>query len=224
MIIVGLSDIHGHLENLAAIGDDLYAADVVIISGDLTHFGGRDDAQQIINAVAACNQRILAVPGNCDTPQVGDFLAGLQISLDRKCTTIDNIDFVGIGGSLPCPGDTPNEMSEKAFAAALEELACRVEPDKLSVFVTHQPPYGTAADLAGSRHVGSKAARSFIERTEPLLCLCGHIHEARSSDNIGKTRIFNPGPLRQGFYTYAEITDELKLAEIRRMPKFMYRR
>lgn len=216
MIIVGLTDLHGSTARLAAISGQLTAADLVIISGDLTHFGGAADAQRIIEEVQTYNQHILAVPGNCDTPQVGEFLTKRQINLDRKCTSVDDITFVGIGGSLPCPGHTPNEADEDRFAAALEKLACDLNSDKLDVFVTHQPPYGTALDLAGhARHVGSKSVRDFITKTQPMLCLCGHIHEARGADTIGKTKILNPGPLRYGCYVYAEIHDELKLAEVR---------
>ena len=219
MIIVGLTDIHGSTAHLAAVSGQLTAADLVIISGDLTHFGGAADAQRIIEEVQIYNPNVLAVPGNCDTPQVGDFLTKRQINLDRKCTSVDDVTFVGIGGSLPCPGHTPNEAAEDRFAAALEKLVCDLNSDRLDVFVTHQPPYGTALDLAGpARHVGSKSVRDFITKTQPMLCLCGHIHEARGADTIGKTKILNPGPLRHGCYVYAEIhpgPTQLRLAEIR---------
>lgn len=216
MIIVGLSDIHGRLQSIAAVSGPLAAADLVVISGDLTHFGDADDAEHVIREISAYNRNILAVPGNCDKPSVGDFLTDCQINLDRKCTSVDNITFLGIGASLPCPGHTPNEITDDQFADALEKLTSSLNPDKPAVFVTHQPPYGTAADLAGGiRHVGSKSIRDFIAETQPRLCLCGHIHEARSTDNIGKTVILNPGPLRNGYYVYAEIQTDLKVAEIR---------
>jgi uncharacterized protein len=63
------------------------------------------------------------------------------------------------------------------------------------------PPYGTKTDMLYSgRSVGSKAVRAFIESRQPAICLCGHIHEAKGLDAIGKTQIINPGSLANGGY------------------------
>ncbi len=42
--------------------------------------------------------------------------------------------------------------------------------------------------------------REFLEENQPDMCLCGHIHEARAIDRIGRTVIANPGALAQGGY------------------------
>jgi Icc-related predicted phosphoesterase len=52
--------------------------------------------------------------------------------------------------------------------------------------------------LFDGRHIGSKAVRTWIEKTQPLLTLHGHIHESpklsRSFvDRIGSTSVINPG-------------------------------
>jgi Icc-related predicted phosphoesterase len=63
----------------------------------------------------------------------------------------------------------------------------------------HSPPRDTHCDLIGARvHVGSRAIRTFVERRQPPLVLCGHIHESpRISgawrDTIGRTVVVNPG-------------------------------
>jgi Icc-related predicted phosphoesterase len=57
-------------------------------------------------------------------------------------------------------------------------------------------------------HAGSKLIREFIEMYQPDLCLCGHIHEARNSDHIGKTIIVNPGPFPKNFARIS-ITDKI---------------
>ena len=86
------------------------------------------------------------------------------------------------------------------------------------VLVTHQPPYGTLADVAGGfRHVGSESIRAFIEKNKPAVCFCGHIHEAQSVDHIDGTTIINPGPLRKGGYAYVEINGTAVIAAIRGM-------
>ena len=68
-----------------------------------------------------------------------------------------------------------------------------------TLFVLHSPPKETHCDLTGARvHVGSRAIRRFVERHQPPLVLCGHIHESprvSSSyhDAIGRTVVVNPG-------------------------------
>ena len=63
----------------------------------------------------------------------------------------------------------------------------------------HSPPFETKLDqIVGRRFTGSRSIRRFIENTEPLLTLHGHIHEAPEIsgsylDRIGKTLYVNPG-------------------------------
>jgi Icc-related predicted phosphoesterase len=65
--------------------------------------------------------------------------------------------------------------------------------------VSHTPPLKTTTDRIGSGvHVGSRAVRAFIEEYQPVFCLCGHIHEARSQDRIGNTLVINPGMIKDG--------------------------
>ncbi|MGO8816931.1 MAG: metallophosphoesterase family protein [Terriglobia bacterium] len=68
-----------------------------------------------------------------------------------------------------------------------------------TVAVIHTPPFNTACDvLFDGRHIGSKAVRSWIEKTQPRLTLHGHIHESPKLsgtflDRIGSTTVINPG-------------------------------
>ena len=217
MIIVGLSDIHDDLSRLAGNSEDICNADVVVIAGDMTHFGDRKAAAVVIDELHIYNKNIFAVPGNCDPREVAQYLSGQDINLDRQCKVIGGVAFVGIGGSLPCPGKTPNEISEFEFKELLRAASAGVSKSLPLVLVTHQPPYGTLADLVGnSRHVGSESIREFIDEDQPAVCFCGHIHEACSIDNVNGTVVLNPGPLRRGGYAYVELEgDKVRTAEIR---------
>jgi Icc-related predicted phosphoesterase len=54
-------------------------------------------------------------------------------------------------------------------------------------------------------YVGSREIRKFIETKKPMLCITGHIHEARGVDEIGETRIVNPGAFKSGNYAVIEM-------------------
>jgi Icc-related predicted phosphoesterase len=62
--------------------------------------------------------------------------------------------------------------------------------------------------MFNGHHIGSRAVREFAEERQPELVLCGHVHEARSIDRIGATRIVNPGAARDGHYAIVEIEEE----------------
>lgn len=205
--IVGLADVHGDVRAVRKVGPDLRSAHAILLIGDMTHFGRKKEAAAVVDAVAAFNPRILAVPGNCDHPEVSQYLADRGVSLDGRRMIVDGVGFVGVGGSLPCPGGaTPNEIGEQQFAQALEDAAGPLPPGMPMILVSHQPPYDTKVDaVIHGRHVGSTSVRQFIRDRQPLLCFTGHIHEGRGIDTIGVCQVINPGPLREGRYAWAMV-------------------
>jgi Icc-related predicted phosphoesterase len=213
MIIIALADIHNNLTYLTQIADRLSTADLVLIAGDTTNFGEWAQAEQIIGQIRQHNPNILAVPGNCDRPQVNDYLTSEGINLELNCITVAGVPFVGLGGSLPCHGSTPNEMLDDDFTTSLAALEALLPADGRFVLVTHEPPIDTIIDIAGGRHIGSGAVRSFIEKNQPLLAVCGHVHEASGTDSLGQTTIINPGPLKDGRFAYIELTDKVQTAQ-----------
>lgn len=217
MKIVAIADIHGRIERLDIAAGDLQSADIVLLTGDITNFGRRSQAELMIRPIQARSSELLAVPGNCDYPEVGEYLTELGINLDRTCRMIAGINFLGLGGSLPGPVPTPNEYSEVELAQFLEHASASCDPVAATILLSHQPPVDTAADeLSPGQHVGSRSVRDFIERRQPLLCLTGHIHEAASIDRLGSTHIVNPGPLASGRYAYIEMAEDGAVAaEIR---------
>ena len=104
MLIIGLADIHGDLGMLPRLAAELAAADLVLLIGDITRFGRPEGIDAVVTAVAAYNPRLLGVPGNCDSPGVDASLVARDIDLDGRGRVIDGIGFIGVGGSLPCPG------------------------------------------------------------------------------------------------------------------------
>lgn len=213
MVIIALADIHADLTHLAQIADQLTAADLVLIAGDITQFGAWAEADGIITEIRQYNPNVLAVPGNCDRPGVNDYLTDQGISLDCNCITAAGIPFVGLGGSLPCHGSTPNEMLDDDFTISLTALEPLFRSDDRFVLVTHEPPADTAIDLSDGEHIGSRAIRRFIEKNQPLLAVCGHTHQAPGTDRIGRTTLVNPGPLQHARYAYIQLTDKVQTAQ-----------
>ena len=48
-----------------------------------------------------------------------------------------------------------------------------------------------------------------------MVCFTGHIHEGQGIDSIGKTKVVNPDPLREGGYVLARVEDQIEVLEIR---------
>jgi Icc-related predicted phosphoesterase len=215
MNIIGITDLHGRVDYLERMGTALSEADLVILSGDITHFGAEAEAKSVIDAVLRFNEKVYAVPGNCDYPGVLAYLESEGMSLHRRTVLFEGHVIAGVGGSLPCPGMTPNEFGEEEFEGFLKELEKCVPAGKPFVFVSHQPPRDTVCDLAGGRrHVGSLSIRSFMQKARPLVCFSGHIHEAVGIDSIGDSRVVNPGPLKTGSFALAAVSDRVERLEI----------
>lgn len=217
MKIINIADIHGNLTPIDGLGAVLCPVDLVIISGDLTHFGDGRDAGDVISAVAKYNRNILAVSGNCDTKEVDEYLNAKGFNLHGRSVNLNGISFTGAGGSLPCPSPTPNVYTEEEYAEIFGKALYGSGGAAPLILVSHQPPYHTLNDmLTNGAHVGSRTVREFIERHKPLVCFTGHIHEAPGIDTIGETRIVNPGPLGTRSYAYLDITDKINTLEIRK--------
>ena len=113
MKIIALADIHGHLDYLPQIAPQLANADLVLIAGDITTFGGEPHAHRIVSSLEMHNPNILAVHGNCDQQSVEEYLHICEIALDGRCRTVDGVVFAGLGGALAGSGTTPNIASPR---------------------------------------------------------------------------------------------------------------
>lgn len=199
MKILAAADFHGNSSgeaNLAKFLDCGY--DCLLMLGDLTNFGPMEAAESLLELVRSHGIPSLAVPGNCDPKQVLQLLEKYGVNLHGKRQSLNEITFVGLGGSNITPFKTPFELTE---AEIKEELA--VAGGEITgqwILVTHTPPYGTALDIVNSgTHVGSKSMREYVEQKQPTVVVCGHVHEARGIDTLGNTLMVNPGPISRGF-------------------------
>ena len=194
MRIAGLTDLHGKIVNFSKVL--LYNPDVIIISGDITHFGRN---LRIIDYLKYLKEReniaLLTIPGNCDNVESINKLNELNINIDGKCVEIDAVKFVGIGGSNVTPFNTPNEYTEDEIYIKFKNAVKDIRKDELLnnfILISHAPPKNTMADRVGNNNVGSESIRKIIEEYNPNLTICGHIHESRCIDKINSSYIINP--------------------------------
>ena len=121
MKIVSFGDIHEDISNLKRLKDELEAADVIIISGDLTNYNGRKEAKKVIEGIMKYNKNVLAQLGNLDKFEVNDYLTERGINLHRNGYIKDGIGIFGVGGSNPTPFKTPTDFSEDEIETFLLE-------------------------------------------------------------------------------------------------------
>lgn len=208
MKILVVADLHGSAtaeKNLAKLLEKKY--DCLLLIGDLTEFGPPEVAESILSVAESFGVPTLSVPGNCDPKEILEVLDKHGTNLHGKCRKIGDLIFVGLGGSNVTPFKTPFELTENEI---YEELSVLLEGIKGQwILVTHAPPFETKLDeLPSGMHVGSKSIRRIVEERQPIFLACGHIHEARAVDRLGRTVMVNPGPISKGFAAEALVAGE----------------
>jgi Icc-related predicted phosphoesterase len=196
-----LGDIHDQPGRLPDI-PELPGARGLLVSGDLTQAGGVAEAGRVMDRLTDCSGAVLAQFGNMDRPEIDVWLREQGRNLhDEVRELAPNVAVMGVGASTISPFGTPSEYSEDWFADKLKQMWAKAKGYEHVILISHNPPLNTNCDaLDNGMHVGSAAVRAFIETAQPVLCFCGHIHEARSVDRIGRTTIINPGTLAAGGY------------------------
>ncbi len=206
MEIIALADIHSDLDYLPAIGESIGRADLVLIAGDITNFGGRREARDVLTELTGYNPHVFAVPGNCDGPSVNHFLVESRMDLHCRRVDFQHVSLLGLCSWLACPHEASSSSDPKTqLNSCLDWIGREIPKDRPVIFVSHQPPFGTAVDASTERHSGSQEIRCFLERHPPLVAVSGHIHESRAFDNLGTTILVNPGPFRKGYYALIHI-------------------
>lgn len=191
MKIVATSDLHGRLP---AIPD----CDLLIIAGDIcpddpigkaARYGLPDKGASYqsdwlgqtlwpwLDEIRSRGIETVAIWGNHDF--VGEHPHLIPMMLPWTLLQDEAFEFHGLKlwGTPWVPG-----LPRWAFYGSSEALAVRSEgiPNDIDVLITHGPPFGIADFVApqfGSVHVGDPALSAAIERIQPELIICGHIHE-----------------------------------------------
>jgi Icc-related predicted phosphoesterase len=189
--LLAFSDLHRDLDGARDLVARSADVDVVIGAGDFASV--HEGLEEAIDVLSEINKPTVLVPGNNETEEA--LRAACEawsdaVVLHGDGTEIDDLPFFGLGAGVPI---TPWEWS---FDLDEEEATKRLAScPQGAVLVAHSPPRGHCDASNAGEHLGSTAVLEAIERTEPRLAVCGHIHESWGAESeIGPTPVFNLGP------------------------------
>ncbi len=188
--ILAASDVHGDSLQCVKLADRAVreGVDFVVLCGDLT---SPMQNSNIIKPFLQRGKKVLFVPGNHDGFALGDFLAQYYkiTNLHRNTAVYETLGFFGCGGAnIGWEALTDQEAFEH-----LQYSFYQLPLTEKKIMVTHVHPSGTIVDRI-LPNAGSLGVRKALERFQPDLLLCGHVHEAAGvEDHIGKTRVVHVG-------------------------------
>lgn len=195
MKILAFSDLHHSRRRAEVLVEASAEADLVIGAGDFCNM--RDGLPEAMNLLSGISAPMVVVPGNAESfEELNDAAHAGTTVLHGSNVDVDGLRLFGLGyGVPPTPfGAWSCDLTE-AYAA---EMLGRCEA--ADILILHSPPKGVADLTSGGISVGSTAIHEAIERIQPDLALCGHIHDSwGKTGRIGATRIVNLGPTPNWF-------------------------
>ncbi|MBS1880835.1 MAG: metallophosphoesterase family protein [Actinobacteria bacterium] len=189
MKLLAFSDLHRDLDQGAKLVAMAADADAVIAAGDFASI--HEGLEETIEVLARIEKPTVLVPGNNETADaLRAASAGWATArvLHGEGTTIDGVEFFGLGAGIPTtPWDWSFDLTDEEAAALL--AGC---PEG-AVLVLHSPPKGHC-DGPGEGF-GSPALAAAIAAKRPRLVVFGHIHEAWGcTSELAGAPLYNLGP------------------------------
>lgn len=191
--ILAFSDMHLSRQCAEAITTAAGDADLVIGAGDFCiQRRGLAGAMEMLRPVEG---KAVYVPGNAESAE--ELRAATPATvLHGGAVEVAGLALFGLGYAVPRTpfGAWSCDLDEDEASALLDRA------EHADILIVHSPPQG-ACDITGAgASVGSTSIRAAIERLQPKLVLCGHVHDSwGASSTIGATRVHNLGPTANWF-------------------------
>lgn len=185
------SDLHTDRSAARSIVQRAQEVDVLVGAGDFANMRhGLNDCLSILRLVD--KPTVLVAGNNETTDELRQACEGWSSAyvLHGTGVAIEGVAFFGIGGGIPITpfGAWSYDFSEEQARELLEDCP------RNCVLVSHSPPKGAVDSSSSRRNLGSEAVRETIERVQPVLVVCGHIHaSAGQTGMIGATPVINAG-------------------------------
>lgn len=207
MIIDCISDLHVHYPKLEG-------GDLLIVAGDLTASGEPEQYDAFCDWLDCQPYRKkVVIAGNHDNNMFSDGIDCLRACqyLCDSGTEFEGLKIWGSPWTLKFQAQNPHAM---AFTVDTEEELAEkwaIIPDDIDILVTHSPALGYYDRLSNGKCVGSPSLTGKIGKIEPMLHVCGHIHECGGL--IGDGRLIDknlPGyfDVNRTIYINASIVNE----------------
>jgi Icc-related predicted phosphoesterase len=186
--ILAFSDMHLSAHCAAEIREAARDADLIIGAGDFCN--GRHGLAEAMELLWTLERDAIYVPGNAESAEE---LKAATSAVVLHGTGVEKagLKIFGLGYAVPVTpfGSWSCDLTE----AEAETLLAGMEA--ADILISHSPPKGVVDRASSGVSFGSTAVRAAIERVQPRLCLCGHIHDSwGKSGFIGQTAVHNLGP------------------------------
>lgn len=188
--ILAIGDIHGDTGLVQKLVKKAKKEniDIVILSGDITLF--ESSIQGIIGPFAREKKEVLIVPGNHESISTTAFLSEMYAPYSNHLHGYsfikNNIGFFGAGTA----NMGPFQIKDSEIWELLEKSHSKIKNQPKKIMVTHIHPEGSKTEFSG--FAGSKAVKKAIQKFQPDIAICSHIHEAGGiEEKIGKTNLIN---------------------------------
>ena len=190
--IFSAGDIHGDTRLAEKLAEEAKGkhADLVVLCGDLT-FAERS-TDNIIGPFKKRNLKVLLIPGNHESLATADFLAqvyGVK-NIHGYSVRYKDVGIFGAGGANVGLA----QLTEKEIYDLLRKGFENIKYLDKKIMVTHVHPSDSKREKFSQFFPGSSGVRKAIEKFQPDILLCSHVHEAEGlEEKIGRTRVINVG-------------------------------
>jgi Icc-related predicted phosphoesterase len=190
--ILAAGDIHGDMSlasKLAQQAED-ENVDLVILCGDITQFD--KSTKNLIGPFVKRHKKVLLIPGNHESFATADFLAevyGVK-NIHGYSVKYKDVALFGCGGA----NIGLQQLNEKEIYDVLKKGFDKIKDIKKKIMVTHVHPSDSIMEKFTQFFPGSDGVKKAIDKFQPDLLLCSHVHEAEGiEEKIGKTTVINVG-------------------------------
>ena len=190
--ILAAGDIHGDTSLAEKLAERAQKenCDLVILCGDLTMM--ESSTENIIGPFVKRKEKVLLIPGNHETVATADFLADLYgvKNIHGYSVKYKEVGLFGCGGA----NIGLHQLDEKEIYELIKKGFDKIKYLQKKIMVTHVHPEGTKMEKFTKFFPGSSGVKKAIERFQPDILLCSHVHEAEGiEEKVGRTKVINVG-------------------------------
>lgn len=188
MRIYAAADLHNREDYIRRLQGHLaiHQPDLLVLAGDITNYFSQ---KRFIQFSRSLNIPVVYIRGNSDFQSLDKKLNPSKksvIQLESTPLFRDDIQIMGVHGTIPIPFASRVCFFENKALSALGDSIT-----SFSIIVVHPPPRGILDKVGNKFSAGSWNLKKFILTHQPLVLICGHIHEQAGIEMCGSTTVVN---------------------------------